>query len=673
MPRIAVLTIARILAGLALAAAAGGSASAQPAADPPDVFGGFRTMHLRNGLTVWYQGVPGAPTVSLSLAVPYGSDRDPVGREELAHVLEHALFGDRAGRTQDALRREVEERGGTFNASTSPDRTFFWVSIAREHGLFALDWLYDVLAPRSFDEAAVARSRQAVALEIGLGPRDLLGAARDRFVLAPVLLPARFWEREFGMRPPEYRRTDRWAALQSIDARDLEGFHQTYYVPARMVLVLIGDLDSAAVARRLETTFGRLPAWPVPAPAANGRPRTVAAQRFLWQLRPDAVYDLRFRLAALDGADHLRMIFVERLLARRLMRRLRWGARPASYDVSTSLLQRGDVGFLQLKATTRPSDLEYARGVIEDEVLRLRQGRYPPGEFEEDRRAIARQVALEGLSPAALRAWTANAFYRVEQHRDLPDLPARFAALEPAELSGFASRLLGPDRVLRTVTRPVPLGAGGLLGLGLLALGIGVATARRLLLRPAPMPELRYVARLRGPLALRLAAGTALAGILLVVGRLVTAAAHHGLDPHLLAVDSFPIQAVALLLAIAAATLLAAGALSLVPHKLLVFENELRLKFRAYRSRAWPADELVEVRAASFADVFRRARAWRTLPLTLGLRAPGLLIRMRTGADLFVATRDTAELERVLRDTLLRGRDSRAPAQAAAPSSQLSA
>jgi predicted Zn-dependent peptidase len=640
-----------LVVGLLLAAPA--PLAAQPAAEVPDLFAGFSTLQLRNGLTVWYRRVPGAPTVSLSVAVPYGSDRDPEGREELAHVLEHALFADRDGRTQEELRRDVEERGGAFNASTSPDRTFFWISVGREHGLFALDWLYGVLAPRPFDEGTATRSRAAAALEIGLGPRDLLGWVRDEIVAAPALLPAGFWEREFGMRVPEYRRNDRWAALQAIGAPDLAAFHRTYYVPSRMVLMLVGDIDSTVVRRRLETTFERLPAWPVPADSARGAPRDGLRERFLWQLRPDAVYDLRFRFARLDGDDHLRMIFAQRLLERRLMRRLRWGPRAASYGVTTTLVQRGDVGFVQLRAAVRPGELAYARSVIEDELLRLRQGRYPADEFESDRAALARAVRQEGLSPTALRAWAATALYRLEQHPAMPDVPARFAAMDAAELSAFASRTLTSRALLRTVIRPVPLGQAGLLLLALLALGTGVALARRLLLRPAPMDTLRYVARLRGAAVVRLAGGLALTLVLLGAARLVAAAGHHLIDPWVLALDSFPVQAGAFLLALAAAALLTGGALALVPHKLLVFERELRLKYRAYRSRRWPADDVIGARTARFADIFLSRRLLRTLPLTLGLRAPGLLIETRSGPDLFVATRDIAELERVLHATLL--------------------
>ena len=48
-------------------------------------FAGFETHYLDNGLKVWLKVFPGLPNVSVTMLVPYGSDRDPPGKEQLAH------------------------------------------------------------------------------------------------------------------------------------------------------------------------------------------------------------------------------------------------------------------------------------------------------------------------------------------------------------------------------------------------------------------------------------------------------------------------------------------------------------------------------------------------------------------------------------------------------------
>ncbi len=68
--------------------------------DPPNAFAGFETYFLSNGVKVWYKHLPDDPDVALSVTVPYGSDLDPEGKEQLAHFTEHMLFSDHLGRTE---------------------------------------------------------------------------------------------------------------------------------------------------------------------------------------------------------------------------------------------------------------------------------------------------------------------------------------------------------------------------------------------------------------------------------------------------------------------------------------------------------------------------------------------------------------------------------------------
>ena len=80
----------------------------EPAANP---FAGFETHFLSNGLKVWFKRVPGAPNVSVSVAVPFGSHSDPRGKEGLAHFTEHMLFSDHDGRSEQEVKDAIESLG----------------------------------------------------------------------------------------------------------------------------------------------------------------------------------------------------------------------------------------------------------------------------------------------------------------------------------------------------------------------------------------------------------------------------------------------------------------------------------------------------------------------------------------------------------------------------------
>ena len=125
-------TLALVLAALAVA---------QDSMPPPSSFADFETVYLANGLKLWYKRLPQDPVVSISIALPYGSDRDPAGKEQLAHFTEHMQFADQPGRSEEEIKREIEELGGVYNASVTWDRTFYFVRIGKEHALFALEWL----------------------------------------------------------------------------------------------------------------------------------------------------------------------------------------------------------------------------------------------------------------------------------------------------------------------------------------------------------------------------------------------------------------------------------------------------------------------------------------------------------------------------------------------------
>lgn len=629
-----------LAAALSLAA----PAAAQNADTLPDPFSGIVRQQLANGLTVWVRPLPGAGNISISLAVPSGSDRDPPGREELAHVVEHALFSARDGRSQEQITRDIGDRGGSFNASTSPDRTILWVSVAREHGPFALEWLYDRVKPREWDESIMPGVRDAVMLELRLGPRSLLEQLRDGYLLNPRLLPPGFWTREFGLHPPEYRRADVFASVQRTTAADVEAFYRLHYQPPRMTLLVAGDVDPERVFQSVESTFGQLIVWPErPAPLAADVRRS-ATRRYFWNLRDDVAYGLSFRIDSLGADDHVRLLFAQQLLERRLTRRLRFGAQPAVYGISSALVQRGDIALLRFDARIRPDAWDDARGIIEDEVQRLRHGRYPPGEFEQDRAALDSRLRLNNGSPGALRGWHSSTFYRADLHPVPPPLGQRFAAMTPAELATFARARLGPTQEILSIERPLPLRQGAALALPLLALLLGVAAARRAFVRPIELARLRYVARLRAPLALRVPATLLFVAALLFALRLFAAGAHHVAAALLWSQDSFILQATSFVIALALATFLVLAALALLPRKLLVLDHEARIKYWAYRSTVIDPDDIVELRLAHFGDAFRHRRAWRTVPLAFGWRTPGVLVRTRSGADWFVAVRAPAEL-----------------------------
>ncbi|WP_394838150.1 insulinase family protein [Pendulispora rubella] len=247
---------------------AGCKASLEPARSPvgagPSV---VRQMVFPSGLRVVAERDATSPVVGLFLVVDGGSASDPMGKEGLAHVVEHLSFRSRPF-ARSSFRRLLERAyAAEWNANTTMDATLYeefgpasaLSELLRLEGMRMLAPVANLMPEMLADELRVVRDELAARNETGFSG-DVL-ASLQRAVFPPGHPYAR----------PSLGTV---ASLASIQASDVSGFIKAHYQPANMTLVIVGDIDLATVDRTLE---GVLPAellhrpglgrrMPVPAP-----------------------------------------------------------------------------------------------------------------------------------------------------------------------------------------------------------------------------------------------------------------------------------------------------------------------------------------------------------------------------------------------------------------------
>ena len=622
-----------------------------PSETKANPFAGFETHYLANGLKVWFKPLPGAPNVSISVGVPNGWDADPAGKEELAHLTEHILFTDHEGQTELEIADAIEGVGGRRNGFTTPDHTWYYVTVSKEHGGFAIEWLSRVMSRHSMDADVVERNRQPVALEINAQQPEFF--ERVWKVLNPSwLLPKGFWQREFGMETRSGRQYDRWASLQRITPEDVTDFYDRYYVPEAMTLTVIGDLDRNEVLAISERTFGSLINRPVPpsevasevAVEDPGRQRAT----FYWGFGSNVQYTARYKLFNADAEDDLMLLFIRDLLRRRLNQRLRYGEQKAVYGLEVSTTHRGPGGYLEIEGSIGKDDYDFAQAIVQDEIAALAAGTLPPEDFEADRAALVERLRGGNSTAQALNFWVLRNFYDPSKHTDFPDLLSFFAGVTQDQVSAFASRTFVPEREVTTLIGVHPM-SQGLLATGVLVLVfLTVRAVAWALTRPVTMPEILYVARFRMPIPLQVGAAVLIGGIGLIVARLIVFAVQSLALVYLVTMDDYGGQLViygAMLVTVVALSILA---LSLFPRKIIVFPDHLRIKFLAYRSRILRPEDVLELSTRRGHQVWFRKDVFRSVPLALGLVGPGIYLRPVKGRAYFFRTRNTGELIDVL-------------------------
>jgi len=270
---------------------------------------------LDNGLTVLVCERPEAPVFSFFTHVDVGSDREYPGITGLAHMFEHMAFkgtdkigtlnyGDektalekveQAYLAYDQERRKetgrdernvaelekawkdamaaaqrfvvvnqfgeiIEQKGGQgLNAFTSNEETGYHYSFPSNQVEL---WAY--LESERFLHPVMRefyKERDVVHEERRLGESQPFSRLLEQFA-ATAYLAHPYGQPVVG-----------WPSdLESFSATDAENFYRKYYVPANMILTLVGDVKPVEVLPIMGKYFGRLPARPKPEPLRTVEP-----------------------------------------------------------------------------------------------------------------------------------------------------------------------------------------------------------------------------------------------------------------------------------------------------------------------------------------------------------------------------------------------------------------
>ena len=628
-------------------AAADTAAAALQEDEDANPFSGFETHFLSNGVKVWFRHLPGAPNVSVSAGVPVGSDADPPGKEQLAHFTEHMLFSDHDGRSEQEIKDAVEGLGGQRNGLTYRDHTWYYVTIGQEHGLFAIEWLAGILSPHEMDPAVVDRGRQPVENEIRAQPRELFdhlwAALNPAWLASPD-----FWEREFGLERLRAPFPDMWRSLQRITPEDLSGFYEQYYSPSVMTVTIVGDLDRDEALEQAQRTFGSIPARPVNRWATTAEDPGRGRITYQWGFQSTARYQSRHKLFYATADEVLTAFFIRDLLNRRLNQRLRYGERKAVYGASANLVMRGPAAYLQIGSRIDEDDYDFAKSVIDEEIEFLRSGSLNAAEFEADRAALVERLRAANQTAESLNVWTRSYFYDPATFTDFPDVLSFYEGLTQSRVASFAARAFDDSRQVLSVTRTQPISQGTMvLAVAVLVL-VTLKVVAWALIKPIRMKEIRYVAHFRLPVLLRAAYAVGLAAVGLALVRFAAQGIGWAADRWILPLDDYAIQHAGnggiFVVLLAGLTVLAAWP----PRKLLVFDDHVRVKSRAWRSRILKTEDIDEITMRHGIGLWLSRGVLRSPPLAFGLIRPGIHLRPTKGRSYFFRSRDTAELAEVL-------------------------
>jgi zinc protease len=207
-----------------------------------------RRAVLDNGLTVLVQELHSAPLASVWCWYRVGSGDEPPGLTGVSHWVEHMNFKGTEQIPRDRIKGIVEKFGGMWNGYTWVDQTTYLETASSA----ALDQMLFIESQRmsaSLFDADECESERTVVIS------ELQGGENDPDQLLDIEVTAT------ALQTHPYRHpTIGWLHdLQSMTRSDLYNHYRRYYVPQNATLVVVGDVDTDDVLRRLEGYFAPIP------------------------------------------------------------------------------------------------------------------------------------------------------------------------------------------------------------------------------------------------------------------------------------------------------------------------------------------------------------------------------------------------------------------------------
>ena len=211
----------------------------------------FEEFDLDNGLHVILHQDNTAPVVITSVMYDVGGKDGDRSRTGFAHFFEHLLFEGSENIGRGEFMKIIPANGGTFNANTSQDRTYYYEifpSNKLELGLWMesermLHPVIDQIGVDTQNEVVKEEKRQRVNAPYG----GLLAAIGENL---------------FEVHPYKDENIGKMEHLDAATLEEFNAYFDKYYGPNNAVLIVAGDIDTKKTKQMVTDYFSAVKSRP---------------------------------------------------------------------------------------------------------------------------------------------------------------------------------------------------------------------------------------------------------------------------------------------------------------------------------------------------------------------------------------------------------------------------
>jgi len=241
----------------------------------------FEEYDLPNGLHVILHQDNSAPVVTTSVMYHVGAKDEAAGRTGFAHFFEHLLFEGTKNIKRGEWFKLVSSNGGSNNANTSPDRTYYYETFPSNNEQLGLWMEAERLRHPVINQIGVDTQREVVKEEKRLRMDNQPYGKLVDAILTTL----------FKKHPYKGTVIGSIEDLNSAKLEEFNAFFKKYYIPNNATLVVAGDIKPEQTKKWINEYFGSIPKG---TPVTRNFPKeTPITQEF-----EETIYDANIQIPA---------------------------------------------------------------------------------------------------------------------------------------------------------------------------------------------------------------------------------------------------------------------------------------------------------------------------------------------------------------------------------------
>lgn len=405
------------------------------------------TFMLDNGLKVVYSHDPQTAMVAVNVLYNTGARDECHSLTGMAHLFEHLMFGGSVN--IPSYDTELEKAGGTNNAATSADFTYFY-DIVPAVNVETPFWLEsDRMLALAFSDKALEVQRNVVIEEF---KQTCLNRPYGKTMhnLLPLLYDTHPYRWPVIGIEPEH--------IAKVTQDDVRRWFYSHYAPNNAILSVVGNISFDNVRELANKWFGSIPQRSIPQRHLTDDPWLTKVRRAtIYDNVPQTIVSIAFRMDPYGERQYFAADAITDILAAgkssRLIQRLVLGSELFTYaDASISGYEHS--GFLMINGritSDTDEDIERAIDMMLHEARQLAEdGNVTEYELQRSKNRYESMFTFENMNIVNKALNLAIAAYHNE---DINDNVPRYRQLTVSDIQSTAKRLFIDHSPAILVTR----------------------------------------------------------------------------------------------------------------------------------------------------------------------------------------------------------------------------